>query len=147
MRTQATPRSSCFHVTAGLLAALSLLVLRLPSTFAQVPKSGPQNDPCGSQGGTAAIRTCEINRYYRASQDLQSVLTTLANQKDLIGKRKLQAAQAAWLRFRDASADFEADAARGGELASLLRFTTLATMTEQRVASLSKDVKEGQLTR
>jgi uncharacterized protein YecT (DUF1311 family) len=122
------------------LLALLLFIACLPRAFAQ-------SDPCGNQTSTAAIRSCETARYNKATQELQTLLATLTNQKDAIGKRKLETAQAAWLRYRDASADFEADAARGGALAPVLRLTTLATMTQQRAADLAKDIKEGQLTK
>ena len=103
---------------------------------------GAQGDSCGNATNTAAIRNCENDRYEKANSQLQSVYQALAGHLDAVRRRKLQAAQGAWLSFRDASAEFEADVARGGTLAPVIRMTTVANMTELRAAELKKDLEE-----
>lgn len=121
-----------------LIAAFCLLGSSVPFVSAQAV----QGDSCGDATTTAAMRNCESARFEKANKQLQSVYDMLAGHLDAVGKQKLRAAQEAWLHFRDASAEFEADSARGGTLAGVIRITTLANMTESRAAELKKDVEQ-----
>jgi uncharacterized protein YecT (DUF1311 family) len=62
-------------------------------------------------------------------------------QLDETGKAKLRAVQSAWVRFRRTDSDFEADIAREGTLAPLIRVTVLADMTEARTRELKKSLR------
>ena len=97
---------------------------------------------CKDAATTAAMRTCENARYQKAEQDLNAAFNELMRQLDADQKSKLRLAQSAWMRFREANADFEAATVRGGTLAPLLKVSTLADMTEARAAELKKE--EGQ---
>jgi uncharacterized protein YecT (DUF1311 family) len=97
--------------------------------------------PCGSETTTAGMRNCENLRYQRAQQTLDSVYAQLMKRLDAEGQEKLRTAQSAWLQFRQAEADFEADAARGGTLAPLIKITVVADMTEARAAELKKSLQ------
>jgi uncharacterized protein YecT (DUF1311 family) len=97
---------------------------------------------CKDAATTAAMRTCENARYQKAEQDLNAAFNELMRELDADQKSKLRLAQSAWTRFREANADFEAATVRGGTLAPLLKVSTLADMTEARVAELKKE--EGQ---
>lgn len=101
--------------------------------------------PCSSASTTAAMRACEDSRYTKAQQDLQAAYTQLARQLDPAARARLNAAESAWTRFRDANAAFEAGAASGGSLAPLLRVTTLAEMTEARAAELKKSLHSSKI--
>jgi uncharacterized protein YecT (DUF1311 family) len=81
---------------------------------------------------------CENLRYQKAQAKLEAAYGKLLRKLDAEGKVKLQAAEAAWVVFRKANADFEADAARGGTMAPLIRATVLADMTEARSSALEK---------
>ena len=94
--------------------------------------------PCGAETTTAAMRNCENQRYERAQTELDATYSNLTKQLDEMGKAKLRAAQSAWLQFRQAEADFEANTAVGGTLAPLLRITAMADLTEARNAELKK---------
>lgn len=93
---------------------------------------------CKDAATTAAMRTCENARYEKAEQDLNAAFNELMRQLDADQKSKLRVAQSAWMRFRQANADFEAATVRGGTLEPLLKVTTLADMTEARAAELKK---------
>ena len=97
---------------------------------------------CKNATTTAAMRACENTRFQKAEQELNAVYKDLLKQLDAGRKEKLRVAQSAWLRFREANADFEADAARGGTLAPLIRMTVLADMTEARTAELKKALQQ-----
>ena len=106
-----------------------------------VQTTGSGSD-CKDAATTAAMRTCENTRYQKAEQDLNAAFNELMRQLDADQKSKLRVAQSAWMRFREANADFEAATVRGGTLAPLLKVSTLADMTEARAAELKKE--EGQ---
>jgi uncharacterized protein YecT (DUF1311 family) len=63
------------------------------------------------------------------------------------GQKKLKVAQRAWIAFRDAQADLEADtAARGGTMAPLIDAMTRKQLTEDRTSELDEliQTKSGQ---
>jgi uncharacterized protein YecT (DUF1311 family) len=96
---------------------------------------------CKSATTTAAMRACQNARFQKAEQELNAAYKDLMVQLDDGRREKLRVAQSAWLRFREANADFEADAARGGTLAPLIKMTVLADMTEARTAELKKSLR------
>jgi len=69
-------------------------------------------------------------------------LKSLKWQLDNGQKEKLRLAQDAWLRFREANADFQASIAEGGTLAPLLKMSSLADMTGARAAELRKELSQ-----
>ncbi len=87
------------------------------------------------------MRNCENLRYERAQQTLDSTYAELMKQLDATGKAKLRAAQSAWLKFRQADADFEASLAAGGTLAPLIKITVMADLTEARAVELKKSLQ------
>jgi len=97
---------------------------------------------CKNATTTAAMRACENARFQKAEQELNAVYKDLMQQLDEGRREKLRLAQNAWLRFREANADFEADAVRGGTLAPLIKMTVLADMTEARRAELKKALQQ-----
>jgi uncharacterized protein YecT (DUF1311 family) len=84
------------------------------------------------------MRICAITRYETAQRDLDETINKLEKSLDTIGNQRLHDAQGAWIKFRDANADFIADSARGGTLAPVLRESALADMTEARSNELKK---------
>jgi hypothetical protein len=61
------------------------------------------------------------------------------------GKEKLKLAQRAWVQFRDAQADFDADKeARGGSMPPLIYNGTRKTLTDARIKELQRVLKEQQ---
>jgi uncharacterized protein YecT (DUF1311 family) len=112
-------------------------------TVGGFPPRGLEQDkqealPCSSETTTAGMRSCENQRYERAQKALDAAYDELMKKLDDTGKAKLRSAQSAWLQFRQADADFEADTARGGTLAPLIKITVMADLTEARAAELKK---------
>ncbi|MBI3885336.1 MAG: DUF1311 domain-containing protein [Opitutae bacterium] len=56
-------------------------------------------------------------------------------------KRLFQEAQKAWRKFRDSEAAFQAETYRGGTMQPLIRSSTYASLTEQRVRELRDFLK------
>jgi len=108
------------------LAAFSLLVLAT-SAFAQT-----QQEMNREAAADFAKADTALNKLYT------KVLATLDDE----GKKKLKAAQRAWVVFRDAEADLQADSgARGGSMAPMIYDGTRATLTNERIKAL-KEVLE-----
>ena len=123
-----------------------LLVFALTSTLSVFPVCAAEQvkheaAPCNSEMNTAAMRDCEALRYRQAEEELDSAYAELMAKLDPMSVAKLRASQTAWLRFRKADADFQADMARGGTLAPLIRITVMSEMTEARAAELKKSVR------
>ena len=97
---------------------------------------------CKNAQTTADMRACENARYEKAEQELNMVYENLMQKLDSGQQEKLRVAQRAWLKFRDANADFMADAARGGTLEPLIRTSVLADMTAARAAELRKQLEK-----
>jgi uncharacterized protein YecT (DUF1311 family) len=89
----------------------------------------------------------EMNRqaaaeFQKADAELNKVYAQALAKLDDEGKAKLKAAQRAWIAFREAHAEFEADAMRGGSAAPLLRSGSLASTTRLRTKELKEFLKE-----
>jgi len=87
----------------------------------------------------------EMNRqaakdFKKADAELNSTYAALmAKLPDADSKRKLKESQRAWIAFRDAEAAFAADQFRGGSAAPVLRWTSMAETTEQRIKQFKAD--------
>ena len=122
------------HIRIEVLAILVTGLLLFPA-LAQ-----SQSD-CDTATTTANMRICAVSRYKIAQQDLDEAIEQLEKKLDSIGHQRLNDAQVAWVRFRDANADFIADSGRGGTLAPVLRESALADMTEARSKELKKAMR------
>lgn len=96
---------------------------------------------CGSEQTTADMLNCANSRYAKAQREMNAAYEKLRSRLDSTGKRKLEAAQTAWLSFRKSDAEFMADGARGGTMAPLIATTVSADMTEARTKELLKSLQ------
>ena len=80
--------------------------------------------------------------FRRADATLNKVYQKVMAALDEEAKGKLKAAQRAWVAFRDAQAQFEADEARGGSMAPLLYEGARATLTNLRIKELQRILKQ-----
>lgn len=123
-----------------------LVIVALCGLFA-VPwpvlaQSAAESAACENARSTAAMRDCEIGRLKRASAGMNTAYQTLSAKLDQRGQEKLHAAQEAWLKFRAAEADYQADRVRDGTLAPLISASVQADMTEARRKELEKAARE-----
>ena len=88
------------------------------------------------------MRECEIDRLKRAEADMNAAYRHLGAKLDQRGQAKLRAAQEAWLKFRAAEAEYQADVARDGTLAPLIAASAQADLTEARRKELEKATEE-----
>lgn len=83
-----------------------------------------------------------INDFKKADAALNIAYGKAKAVLDDEGQARLKAAQRAWIVFRDAQADLEADTtARGGTMAPLIVYTTKKQLTEDRTSELEELVK------
>jgi len=94
---------------------------------------------CEDTVTTAAMRSCESVRYETAQRELRVAYQELMEHLDASQKEKLRTTQDAWLRYRDANADFQASLAKGGTLAPLIKISSLTEMTTARTVELRKE--------
>lgn len=120
----------------GLLVAVVMLI-----AMGSPVRLFGQTAACSSETTTAGMRECENLRYERAQKDVDTVYAELMKKLDDAGRVKLRSAQTAWAQFRQAEAEFEADQARGGTLAPLIKITVMADLTEARVSELKKSLQ------
>jgi uncharacterized protein YecT (DUF1311 family) len=130
----ASPRALAHILLVALVAVCGSASCALAQTASRQPD-------CGNATTTAAMRECAGIRYNKAEQELKAVRAQLSQKLDETGKAKLQAAQAAWVQFRKANSEFQADLARAVTLAPLIQITVMADMTEARVGELQKALK------
>lgn len=75
--------------------------------------------------------------FAKADKELNEVYAKVLGVLDDGSKEKLKKAQRAWVAYRDAEADFSADAeARGGSMWPMIHEGTRARLTKERVRSL-----------
>ena len=110
-------------------AAFSLLVLTT-STFAQ-----SQREMNLQAAADFAKADAALNKLYT------KVLAALDDE----GKKKLKVVQRAWVVFRDAEADLQADSeARGGSMAPLIYDGTRTTLTNERIKAFKEMLKNSE---
>lgn len=79
--------------------------------------------------------------FEKADAELNKIYAKVLTKLDDIGKQKLRAAQRAWVAFRDAQAELDADEMRDGSAAPLLHSGSRAGTTRKRIADLKEYLK------
>jgi uncharacterized protein YecT (DUF1311 family) len=80
--------------------------------------------------------------FEKADARLNAVYKKTLATLDAEGKKKLVAAERAWVAYRDAEAAFEADSERGGSMAPLIYSQTCLELTVARIEQLRKSASE-----
>ena len=77
--------------------------------------------------------------FTKADKELNAVYAKVLEVLDDVAKEKLKRSQRAWVVFRDAEADFRADAeARGGSMWPLIHEGVRSSLTKERVKALKE---------
>jgi uncharacterized protein YecT (DUF1311 family) len=111
---------------------LSFLVLSSVSAFAK---------DCSEAMSTAEMVECNGENYQEEDKRLNDLFKKLMAKEDNIGKKKLQTVQRAWIAFRDAECEYQADSERGGSLGRVIRISCLADETKKRADALKDQVE------
>ena len=86
----------------------------------------PLDALCPKATTTVEMVACLRQRYEEADKALNQVYRQLMAKLEPARQEKFRAAQRAWVRFRDASAEFEASEAEGGSMYPLVNMATHA---------------------
>jgi uncharacterized protein YecT (DUF1311 family) len=101
------------------------------------PRSAlPEKVDCGAAETQLAMNQCAQQNYQRSDQVLNQVYQDLRATLSTPAKNQLQAAETAWLSFRDADCAFERSQFEGGSIAPLIYASCLEQLTDQRIADL-----------
>jgi len=110
------------------------LIIGISSTYAI--------DYCENPKTQIDMNKCAVQKYNKADKQLNIVYKKLKKLLDKTGKQKLKKAQLAWIKYRDAKAEFDADTMRGGSLAPLIYEESLRNTTLQRIETLKTEIKD-----
>jgi uncharacterized protein YecT (DUF1311 family) len=121
-------------VAAGLLAISGHALAA--EGLAQRVLSQPEGRPpanCEAASKRIELELCAVARFRAADAELNRIfraITSDAN-RDEGNKTLLQDAERLWLRYRDATCDWQSDNVRGGTAATLYAIACLADVTEE----------------
>ncbi len=125
--------------TPATRSIIRLLPLAL-AILTCVRLAGADDSGCADTQDTATMRRCSNQRLARAKDDLANLLERVESTLEPARREKLAAAQEAWQRFRDRQAAFVASVAAGGTLYELVETTERASLTEDRVKQLRREL-------
>ena len=79
-----------------------------------------------------------INDFKTADAELNKVYKLVLSKLDEKQKKNLIIAQKNWINFRDAHCNFQADLYEGGTIQPLIRYSCLASKTNDRIDDLNE---------
>jgi uncharacterized protein YecT (DUF1311 family) len=77
-----------------------------------------------------------------ADKKLNQVYQQLIKQLDAAGRKDLQAAELAWIKFRDSEVRFSGNRYRGGSIQPTIELSKALELTKQRTAELEAHLQE-----
>jgi len=93
-------------------------------------------DVCKDTKTQLDMNTCLASAYGDADRDLNALYTSVKGKLNPAAIAKLQEAQRAWIRYRDANCEAEAGLYEGGSIQPAVRSGCLGRVTRARVAEL-----------
>lgn len=131
-----------------ILVAISILPLSIYADNCNNAKTTMDMIECGSNDiyysncnkveTTLEQKGCLNTKLRQANIILNSTYKSLAKMEDAKGKVLLAGAQKAWIKYRDAEAEFHADHYRGGTLAGVEYLQTLLDLVQKRTKELKQ---------
>jgi len=122
--------------------ACRLLIALAACLPVAVSAAGSDPDwPASCDENQSAMNGCAFQRWQKADARLNVLYGQLAKKTAAEDRPKLQAAQRAWIAYRDLECSFEGAEAEGGTLQPLLISDCRNTLTRQRVADFERLLK------
>ncbi|BAY17572.1 hypothetical protein NIES21_34120 [Anabaenopsis circularis NIES-21] len=119
------------------VASLSANTVTLANTQSQLGKTYlAQKLNCNDPQTQSEMNICSQLSYQNADKKLNQVYKQLLPKLSKTRQQKLIAAQLAWIKFRDASCEFERSAYEGGSIAPNIYAGCLEEATKQRTQQL-----------
>ncbi|OCQ95366.1 hypothetical protein BCD64_25810 [Nostoc sp. MBR 210] len=130
------------YLSLSLISMLTVVsfsanTVALANTQAQTTKTYlAQKTNCNDPQTQLEINICSQLSYQNADKKLNQVYKQLLPKLSKTRQQKLIAAQLAWIKFRDASCEFERSAYEGGSIAPAIYAGCLEEATKQRTQQL-----------
>lgn len=102
----------------------------------------PQVDCASADLNQQQLNACAGQELAHQDALLNEAYPKVMASLDADGKALLKKAERAWIVWRDAECDWDADQYRGGSIAPLEYFSCKATLTKARVATLLERLEE-----
>lgn len=115
-----------------------LLVLAAAGAPALAASVADPDWPASCDESQSAMNGCAYQRWQKADARLNGLYSQLVKKTVAEDRPKLQAAQRAWLAYRDLECSFEGAEAEGGTLQPMLVSDCRNTLTRQRVADFER---------
>lgn len=97
-----------------------------------------QQPNCNNPQTQSEMNACAGIAYRNADRRLNQVYQQLLPKLSGGRRQQLVTAQQAWIRYRDASCNFERSEVEGGSMAPMIQASCLARLTEQRTKDLQQ---------
>ena len=97
-----------------------------------------QQPNCNNPQTQSEMNACAGIAYRNADRRLNQVYQQLLPKLPASRRQQLVTAQQAWIRYRDASCNFERSEVEGGSMAPMIQASCLARLTEQRTKDLQQ---------
>jgi uncharacterized protein YecT (DUF1311 family) len=112
------------------------------ATGAHAASSSASGADCGGPDLTQAdMNACAWQAFLQADRELNALYGQLAKQEHAASAKQLQAAQRAWLQFRDLECVYETPDV-GGSLAPLETAGCKAELTKERILDLKRSLRQ-----
>lgn len=125
--------------TNPIVPALSLLLGAALFGQAEAPA---RTDPCDHPASFQEMRDCTRKAFLAADEELNTVYRELMARLDGKQKKRLKAAEKAWLAFRDAQAAFESGFFEGGQGQGQIEGAALTGLTRKRTEELRRILED-----
>jgi uncharacterized protein YecT (DUF1311 family) len=118
--------------TVGLFMGILLLMVQ----YASAQTVAPAKPLCENAKTQLEINECMAAAYKAADAELNSLYVSLQGKPGAVTSEKLRAAQRAWIKYRDANCDAEAELYEGGSIRPAMYSGCLERVTRARIAEL-----------
>jgi uncharacterized protein YecT (DUF1311 family) len=115
----------------------------LAATLAAAQNDKSANAPSGQPSDAVCVANTQIeidqclsNAYQSADKELNQVYSQLMKKQDAAGQSRLQVAQRAWIKYRDAHCTAAAAIYQGGSIQPSVRSGCLTRITRARIDEL-----------
>lgn len=123
------------------LLMLTFLNIAISPTLSQ-NRQIAQKVNCASPQTTVDMTDCADREYRSADKKLNRVYQQLQSKLSGSQKQRMTNAQLAWIKFRDASCDYERGQFEGGTMGIPIGISCLADMTAKRTKELEKYMQD-----
>lgn len=112
----------------------------LPAADAKVQK-GREIQPCEGNGSQAEATGCAHRDYVAADAELNKAYKLFASKLDATAKAGLKQSELNWIKYRDATCEFESAFYKGGTMRPMIEYFCMARMTKARAAELRQQIE------